>query len=204
MQQNLLFSYTKKGLLFILSAPAGTGKTTLVQMLTREFSCVKANVSCTTRAPRPNEFDKRDYFFITKEVFEEKIKKNDFLEYAEVFGHYYGTCRETVWQQQEQGNHVFLVIDTQGAMQLKGKVDAVFVFIKPPSITELRRRLLDRQTETMEVLERRLSWAEKELEIATEYDYQIVNEDLQICYQVLRSVVIAESHRTRTLSTHLV
>lgn len=185
----------KKGLVFVVSAPAGTGKTTLVQMLCKEFSCVVVSVSYTTRSPRTGEEPGRDYHFISISEFEEKMREGEFLEYAKVFGNYYGTSRKYVEEQQLLGKHVLLVIDTQGALQLKGQIDAVFIFISPPSLSELRSRLHSRQSETPESIEKRLSWAEKEISLRSQYDYHIVNDNLKIAYEALRSILIAEEHK---------
>lgn len=192
-----LLGNLKKGLVFVVSAPAGTGKTTLVKMLVEEFSCVKASVSCTTRPPRKGEVPGEDYDFISEQEFEEKIADGDFLEYAKVFDHYYGTCKKSLLKQLEKGKHVILVIDTQGAMQIKKLWPAVYVFILPPSMEELSRRLNSRQTEQPEKIKSRLEWARREVAMAVNYDYQIVNDHLKIAYQVLRSIVIAEEHRTQ-------
>lgn len=192
-----LLGNLSKGLIFVVSAPAGTGKTTLIEMLTKEFSCVVRSTSCTTRKPRPGEVDGKDYFFLTKEAFAEKIKAHDFLEHATVFGHDYGTSQAFVMQQKESGNHVILVIDTQGALQLKGKIDATFIFITPPSLPQLQERLLKRQTEPSHHIEERMSWARHELEKVAEYDYHIVNDHLDVAYAVLKSILIAEEHKNR-------
>lgn len=186
------------GLVFVLSAPAGTGKTTLVKMLQDEFPCVAMSVSCTTRAPRAGEISEKDYHFLSKKEFEAKIKADDFLEYAKVFDNFYGTSREFVEKQQTLGKHVFLVIDTQGALQLKKRgFPAVYVFLSPPSIPELRERLFKRKTESDEHIEQRLSWAENEIAVADHYDYHIVNANLQNAYEILRSILIAEEHKVR-------
>ncbi len=187
-----------KGLVFVVSAPAGTGKTTLVRMLAQEFTCVHESISCTTRPPRPGEVDGKDYYFLTKEQFEEKKQSGDFLEHAEVFGHNYGTSHSLVIEQQAMGNHVFLVIDTQGALQLKKKqFSAVYIFLSPPSHEELKERLVRRKTEEMEVIEKRLSWAKAEMSMVANYDYHIINDNLNMAYAVLRSIVIAEEHRVQ-------
>jgi len=185
----------KTGLAFIISGPSGAGKTTLVSMLTKEFDCVVRNISFTTRAPRSNERDGVDYHFISKAEFEEKIEKGDFLEHAKVFDHYYGTSKSSVDAEKKKGKHVILVIDTQGAIQLMDCYDAAFIFVSPPNIEELPKRMLSRKSENEEAIAHRLSWAEKEMALASHYDYCIVNEDLQIAYQVLRSILIAEEHK---------
>ena len=185
-----------KGSVFVLSAPAGTGKTTLVRMLSQEFPCIHESVSCTTRPIRPGEVEGKDYHFLSREQFEKKVAEGDFLEYAEVFGYYYGTSRAIVSAQQQSGKHVFLVIDTQGAMKLKEQgFPAILIFLSPPSLEELERRLVNRQTDSQDVIEKRLSWAKKELARADKYDYHIVNDRLEEAYAVLRSIVIAEEHR---------
>ena len=193
-----LLGNASKGFIFIVSAPAGTGKTTLVRMLSQEFPCVVESISCTTRPVRPGEIEGKDYHFLAKLEFEEKIRQGDFLEYADVFGYHYGTSRAFVQKQQDMGKHVFLVIDTQGAMQLKNKnFPAVYIFLSPPSLEELKERLLKRKTESMEVIENRLSWAKEEMEMVKHYDYHIVNDNLNQAYTILRSIVIAEEHRVQ-------
>ncbi len=187
-----------KGLVFILSAPAGTGKTTLVRMLSKEFSCIYESVSCTTRSSRPGEVEGEDYHFLSNKEFKEKIDQGDFLEHAEVFGYHYGTSKALVEKQQAMGKHVFLVIDTQGAMQLKQKkFPAIFIFLSPPSLEELKDRLIKRETEAMDVIEKRLAWAKDEMIMLTNYDYHIVNDNLHTAYAILRSIVIAEEHRVK-------
>lgn len=190
-----LLGNRKRGLVFVVSAPAGTGKTTLVDMLEKEFSCVLRSVSYTTRPQRQGEVTGQHYYFITKQEFEKKIANNEFLEFVTLYGYYYGTAYETVQKQQELGKHVILVIDTQGALKLKGRFPATFIFLMPPSMEVLRQRLISRSTESVDVIEERLNWAQSEMELAKEYDYCIVNDDLNTAYQVLRSILIAEEHR---------
>jgi guanylate kinase len=190
-----LLGNSNRGRLFILSAPAGTGKTTLVRMLTEEFPCVVASISLTTRSPRDGEVDGVDYFFVTKENFEAKIRAGEFLEHVELYGERYGTSRSWVESQLNEGKHVILVIDVQGARLLRNQVDAVTIFVSPPSMEELERRLRKRRTEPTAVIEQRLAWAKKEIEAGGEYDYRIINDDLANAYQVLRSILIAEEHR---------
>jgi len=188
----------EKGLLFVVSAPAGTGKTTLVHMLTKEYSAVVQSISCTTRSPRNNEKNGVHYHFIDKEGFEEKIKEGEFLEYAKIYDDYYGTSKKWVEEQRTLGKHVILVIDIQGAQQLKNKADAIYIFIEPPSFEVLQQRLIGRKTENPETVKQRLSWAKQEMQAGKSYDYRIVNEDLEISYQVLKSIIIASEHRKQS------
>lgn len=188
----------KKGKLFILSAPAGTGKTTLARMASSEFACVVESVSYTTRAPRGAEVEGHDYFFVTKETFQELRDKGEFLEDAEVFGNFYATSKKFVENHLEKGHHVLLVIDVQGAMKLKKlNLDAVFVFIKPPSLLALKQRLISRNADSQESIQIRLSQAEKELEFEKYYDYQIINDNLSSAFEILKSILIAEEHKIR-------
>lgn len=188
---------SKRGRVFILSAPAGTGKTTLVQKLVEEFPNVVASVSYTTRPQRPGEIEGVHYHFLSETDFVDRIAKREFLEYVQLYGNYYGTSRQWMESQLSQNKHVFLVIDTQGALQLKGKIEATYIFVSPPSLEELERRLQVRQTETQEVIDKRVSWARQEIQAIGAYDYLIVNDELDAAYQVLRSIVIAEEHRIR-------
>lgn len=192
-----LLGNLSRGLVFILSAPAGTGKTTLVQMLTKEFPCVVASISYTTRPPRSGEIDGLDYHFIDEKEFKERIAAGEFLEYVQLYENYYGTSRVWMEEQLAAGKHVILVIDTQGALQLKDKLDAVTIFVAPPSMDELEKRLLKRRTESPEIISKRLEWAKEEMRRQHFYDYKIVNDHLVTAYQALRSILIAEEHRLR-------
>lgn len=189
------------GLVFVVSAPAGAGKTTLVRMLANEFPSVVESVSLTTRPPRPGEVDGVDYHFVSPSVFDEKVEAGDFLEHAEVFGNGYGTSKSHLESLQKEGKDVFLVIDIQGARQVMEKIQAVSIFIFPPSMQELERRLASRKTEDVASIERRLSCAKKEMEAASFYHYHIINDDLHSAYDSLRSILIAESHRVRAGSS---
>lgn len=193
-----LLGNLKEGLVFIVSGPAGSGKSTLVDKLVTEFDSVIRSISYTTRKIRGNEIDGKDYFFISKNQFEEKIKKGDFLEHAKVFDDYYGTSLEFVNLMKKKRKHVVLVIDTQGAMNVMKSHDVISIFLSPPSFETLENRLKNRNTDTIENIKKRLSWAKEEMKMAKNYDYQIINEELEIAYQVLRSIFIAEEHRTRS------
>jgi guanylate kinase len=190
-----LLGALSRGLVFIVSAPAGTGKTTLVNMLTEEFSCVVAGISFTTRPPRQGEVNGVHYYFISEEEFAQKISKGEFLEYVRLYGYYYGSSRVWLEAQRSQGKHVVLVIDTQGTMQLKGQIDATTIFIRPPSLKELEKRLLLRKSEPQDVIDQRVQWAHEEMKVQEHYDYCIINDDLDIAYQALRSIVIAQEHK---------
>lgn len=185
-----------RGNIFVISAPAGTGKTTLTQMLTNDFpGKILQSISCTTRNKRANEEDGVDYYFISKEEFQKKIDRNEFIEYAKVFDEFYGTLQSEVEKKISTGAHLILVLDTQGAMRIKDLIDAVFIFIAPPDFEELENRLKNRKTESEDTIKKRLLWAENEIKQAQYYDYFFVNEDLSIAYQILKSIIIAEEHR---------
>jgi guanylate kinase len=193
-----LIGNLKKGRLFVISAPSGSGKTTLTRMLTKEFSNIVESISYTTKTKRENEKEAVDYFYINKHEFEEKIKENEFLEYALVFDNYYGTSKKIINKDLENNRHVVLVIDTQGAKNLlKQKVDATFIFIAPPSLEELKKRILNRNEDKIEDIDKRLSWAKKELKEIKNYDYLIINEDLNIAYEILKSIFIAEDNKIK-------
>lgn len=193
-----LLAPKRQGRLFILSGPAGSGKNTLVSRLREESALIDESVSYTTRPPRPNEENERDYHFVTRVDFERRVSEGVFLEHVLLYGHYYGTSKVEVEQRLARGHHVFLVIDTQGALKLKGQIPATLIFVAPPSIDELKIRLLKRKTETHDSIERRLAWAKNEMKKWREYDYLIENDDVDQAYEILKSVVIAEAHRCQS------
>lgn len=184
------------GKLFVISASSGTGKTTLAKELLKEDKNLVQSVSYTTRAPRPNEQNGKDYFFVTKKEFFEKVKKSGFLESANVFGKYYGTPRYEVEDHARHGRDVLLLIDVQGAKKVKkAKPDAVFIFLAPPSKKELLRRLQKRGTETRAEIRRRYALATKELKELNELslcDYRIVNRHIPVATEVLRGIIRGE------------
>ncbi|MEX2304658.1 MAG: guanylate kinase [Waddliaceae bacterium] len=179
----------------MISAPSGTGKTTLADRLTVEFPDFIRSLSWTTREAREGETDGVDYVFVTEEQFLKGIKEGEFLEYAKIYGYYYGTSQKWVEERLNQGQHVLLVIDTQGAMQVREKTDAVLIFIQPPSLEELERRLRGRETEEEEAIQKRLKLAKHELKLASEYDYYIVNDDLEVAYQELKKILTLEGRQ---------
>lgn len=170
---------SSKGRLFVLSAPAGTGKTTLVERLVKEVPNLVQSVSYTTRLPRKGEIEGVHYHFVDKKTFEERIHHGDFLEYVSLYNDYYGTSQSAVEKELSAGKTVFLVIDTQGALKLKGKVDATFIFVSPPSLEVLRERLQNRKTESKEKIEERLEVAVQEMRNKNLYDVEIVNDDFE-------------------------
>jgi len=195
-----MLSEKLKGLLIVISAPSGTGKTTLTHMLLKEFPDMEFSVSYTTRKPRPGEVNGKDYFFVDRETFEKMIEEGDFLEWAEVYGNLYGTSKSQVLKALNEGKDILLDIDTQGALQVKRNFpEAVLIFILPPSFKELERRLRSRGTDDEETIERRLKIARVEVERAPLYDYIVVNDRLEKAYEKLKSIVIAEKCRTERL-----
>lgn len=189
----------KGGLPFIISAPAGTGKTTLVNRLIQEFPQIKRSISYTTREKRPQEIDGVDYHFVDLETFETMLQNGDFIEYAYHFNHYYGTSKSALLADLEQGYHVMLVIDVEGALLIKNQLKVISIFLQPPSYEELKQRLSIRSTESDTAIEERLSKAKHELAASNLYDYQIINNDLELAYTALKSIIIAEEHKTLNL-----
>ena len=187
----------RKGVLFVISGPSGVGKGTVNKRLFEEFgNAVAFSVSATTRGPREGEVDGREYFFISRQEFEKRVANNEFLEHAEYAGNCYGTPRDYVLSLLQRGVSVILEIDVQGAMQVKRRMpESVSVFILPPSFEELEHRLRGRGTETPEKIERRLAAAKAEMARAPEYDYQIVNDDLDAAYARLRKIFILETEK---------
>jgi guanylate kinase len=186
-----------EGLLFIISAPSGAGKTTLCKEVVDILDNLRHSVSYTTRSPRSGEVHERDYFFVSPTKFEEMISAGEFAEWAEVHGNLYGTSLNTLDHYRKQGNDVILDIDCQGARQLKERCrDGVFIFILPPSFGELRRRLDFRNSDSAEVKEQRLRNAEDEIRESCWYDYIIINDVFSRAVEELKSVLIAEKCRT--------
>ena len=185
-----------KGKMLIVSAPSGSGKSTIVQWLMREHPELKLyfSISCTSRAPRGSEQDGVEYFFLTPDAFKEKIQNNEFLEYEEVYAdRFYGTLKQQVENQRKQGQNVVFDVDVKGGLNIKKYYgdEALSLFIQPPSVEELRRRLVGRATDTPEAIEQRLAKAEYELGFASQFDRVIVNDDLETAKQEALQVVKA-------------
>ena len=184
----------KKGMMFVLSSPSGVGKTTLTKKLAENNSQFAISISYTTRKPRPNEIDGKDYYFVTQEEFDVLIKKNDFYEFANIFDNNYGTHKETVIKLLSQGKDVLFDIDWQGTLQLKKirDLNIVCIFILPPNIKILRDRLLNRHKGQEKLIEKRMNKFNEELSHWNEYNYVVINDDLNICYEKIRSIIASE------------
>jgi guanylate kinase len=187
----------RRGVLFVVSAPSGAGKTTLCKELVTSVTGVHPSISCTTRTPRPGEVHGQDYYFVDEQVFQAMAERNDFAESARVYGHFYGTPRQALMDMLEKGLDVLLEIDTQGAMQIKKKFsDGVYIYILPPSIDALRARLIQRG-DAPEEIQRRMQKARQEILNYREYDYIVRNEDLKQASQELQAIVHAERTRMK-------
>jgi guanylate kinase len=189
----------RRGLLFVVSAPSGTGKTTVVERLVQVVDGLALSRSYTSRPARAGEADGVDYNFITRARFDEMAAAEAFLEWADVFGNLYGTCAADAERELDRGRDLVLVIDVQGARQVRRRCpDTVGVFVLPPSFAVLEERLRRRSKDAEEAIQRRLRTARAEVAAFTEYDYVIVNDELEACVERLRTIVLAERARLRT------
>ena len=188
---------TKRGLMLVLSSPSGAGKTSICKKLLQQDTSLVLSVSATTRKRRPGEVEAKDYQFLSTQEFESRINKFQFLEYAKVFGNYYGTPAQLVEKTLKSGVDVLFDIDWQGTQQLKARArqDLVSVFILPPSIKELEKRLFKRAQDTSEVVANRMSKSASEMSHYPEYDYVIINHDLDKSVQQVQSILCAERSR---------
>ena len=187
----------RKGLLILISGPSGTGKGTVCDLLRQKHPEISYSISATTRQPRPGEQDGVNYYFYTKEKFQEMIDQGQLLEWAEVYGNFYGTPKQKVLDRLEAGEDILLEIDTQGALNvMKVMPEGLFIFLLPPSLEELAARLKGRGTETEESLHRRLGAAVDEIKLAAKYRYVVVNDNVEDAQETIAKIIEAEHHRS--------
>ncbi|WP_312699601.1 guanylate kinase [Sedimentibacter sp.] len=184
------------GLLVVISGPSGAGKGTICKRLRELMKDLKVSVSATTRQPRWGEIEGESYFFIDEEEFINRLNNDEFLEYAKVYGNFYGTPKKEVFKQLESGNDVILEIDIQGALQVKKNYPrGVFIFILPPSITELKNRIEGRGTDSKEVILERMKCVYEELNYAFEYDYVVLNDEVDAAVEKIMCIIKSEKNR---------
>jgi guanylate kinase len=194
-------SSSRRGLLFVVSAPSGTGKTTVVERLVQVVPDLGLSRSYTSRAMRAGETDGVDYNFITRARFEAMVAEDAFLEWADVFGNLYGTGKADSEQELAAGRDLVLVIDVQGARQVRSRgAQTIGVFVLPPSFTALEQRLRGRSKDSEEAIRKRLATARREVRAVAEYEYVIVNDELDTCVDRLRAIVVAERARSRVMA----
>ena len=190
----------RPGILYIISAPSGAGKTTLCRELLDIFPELRHSISFTTRKARPGEIEGKDYFFVDREKFLRMAENGEFAEWAEVHGNLYGTSLKTLEESRSDGIDLILDIDCQGAAKLKeSQAQGVNIFILPPSFSELKRRLESRNSDSKEVIDKRVTNAASEIPEARWYDYIIVNDKFSKAVEELKSIIIAERHRTSVI-----
>ena len=186
----------KQGLLIVLSGPSGSGKNTVCDEVKKNNKNIWESISMTSRKPRKGEIDGKSYYFVTEEEFKKNIEDDNMLEYAKFAGNYYGTPKKNIQKHLDNGEAVILVIEIQGALQIKQKVaQALFVFLLPPSMKELKRRLIDRNTESSSKVMERFERAYKEINELSKYNYVIVNDNVKDAAKKLESIILAERCR---------
>ncbi len=187
----------REGIILIISAPSGAGKTTLCHGLLQRFPNMKESISYTTRIPRAGEVPGQDYYYVSRQEFQRMVDEDAFAEWAEVHGNLYGTALATIEDARKNGVDLVLDIDCQGACRLKEQIErCVYIFILPPSMEELRRRLENRSSDDQEVIERRIERAAEEIREARWYDYIIINDNFETAFEELAAIVVAHSRKT--------
>ena len=190
----------RKGILYIISAPSGAGKTSICRAILSLFPVLRQSISFTTREMRHGEREGRDYHFVSHEVFEKMVADGAFAEWAEVHGNFYGTASAILEQASEEGTDILLDIDYQGAEQLRNSgVNGVFIFVLPPDMTELRKRLESRNTDDEKIIARRMNNATGEISKANNFDYLVVNDVLDQAVEKVRAIMFAEASRTERI-----
>ncbi|WP_154529975.1 guanylate kinase [Inconstantimicrobium porci] len=193
-----------KGILIVISGPSGAGKGTICKALLEKRNDLYISVSATTRSPRKGEVDGINYHFFTKDQFKEGIKNGDFLEYAEVYGNYYGTPKAGVNELLEAGKNVILEIDIQGALKVKECMeDGVFIFVLPPSMEELKSRIIGRGSETEESLMTRFKSAYQEINYVSKYNYAVINDTVEAAVNKIEGILLAETCRVDRIKEHI-
>ena len=198
--------YNRLGVILVVSGPSGAGKSTICKKVIKDNN-LHFSISCTTRKPRTGEVHGVDYYFISEDRFKEKINKKEFIEYANVHGNYYGTLRDEVIQTVGAGKNILLDIDVQGALRIKKtaiqdsllKKCVEYVFIAPPNFSELEKRLRGRGTETEDVIQKRLSNAGQELTYCLEYEYLVINEEVEKAVKDMNSILVALTKKTQRI-----
>lgn len=186
----------EKGNLIVISGPSGAGKGTIVNGLKKINKNIWVSISCTSRSPRKGDVEGETYFFLTRQEFENKIKEGDFLEYAEYSGNYYGTPKSKILEKIDFGIDVILEIEIQGALEVKELIpDAIFIFILPPTITDLRKRLVNRGTEDKDKLLKRFERAYQEINEVTKYNYVVINDDIVDAINKVNAILLSERCR---------
>ena len=194
-------SHDSKNIMVILSSPSGAGKTTITKKIQQKYQTFKISVSHTTRKPRPNEVDGVDYYFVSHEKFEKLIKEEKFYEYAKIFDNYYGTLRVTV-DQTIKKNDIIFDIDWQGTKQLSKfkNLELIKIYLIPPNKEELKKRLVKRNQDSTQEVERRFKAYDKDIKHWEDYDYVVINENLENCYQQIESIILENKNRPISFS----
>lgn len=192
----MIIKTKKKGILIVVSGPSGCGKGTVIKTLLKKKENLWLSISCTSREKRKGEMDGKDYYFITKKEFEEKIENQEFIEYAKYSDHYYGTPKKYIEQHLNKGEDVILEIEIIGALKIKEILpDTLFIFILPPSMSELKKRLEGRETETKEKINQRFRRAYEEINAVNDYNYVVVNDDVDRAVEKIEAILISEKCR---------
>lgn len=187
-----IFKQSGRGSLIVISGPSGAGKDTVVANYMKDRNDAWLSISCTSRPMRPGDIPNESYFFLSRSEFEEKINQGEFLEYAEYNGNYYGTPKEHIEEKLKNGIDVFLVIEVQGALNIKSMLpEAICIFIMPPSMKELKNRLINRGTEDQEKILKRFKTAYQEINQVTDYNYVVVNDEIENAVEKIKAIIIA-------------